>query len=189
VTARLLLIACLVLGWSACRREEPLPVRGLPVLGTVPEFRLTAQTGAPFDSSTLQGHVWVADFIYTNCPGPCPLMSRRMKRIAQSTDSAVRFVSFTVDPARDTPAVLTAYGHGYDADPTRWAFLTGDTKTLEMLDRDAFKLGDLNPSFDHSTRFVLVDRKSRIRGYYGMGMENMLERIVSDAKALEKENS
>ena len=155
----------------------------------VPQFRLTSQTGALFDSSSLQGHVWVADFIYTNCPGPCPLMSRRMKRIAQATDGGVRMVSFTVDPARDTPPVLTAYGQRYDADPQRWSFLTGDPKTLEMLDRDAFKLGDLDPSFNHSTRFVLVDGKGRIRGYYGMGMDRMLERIASDAHALEKENS
>jgi len=96
-------------------------------------------------------------------------------------------VSFTVDPARDTPAALAAYAHRFGADTQRWTFLTGDPKTLNMLDRDAFKLGTLNPTLDHSTRFVLIDGQGRIRGYYSLGLENMVDRIAHDAHQLEKE--
>jgi protein SCO1/2 len=182
VTLRLLIPACLLL--TACSHQAPLPV-----LGQVPDFTLTAQTGQPFQGSTLLGHVWIADFIYTNCPGPCPLMTQRLKRVQQATGSSIRLVSFTVDPARDTPAALTAYARRFGAKADRWTFLTGDPKTLNMLDRDAFKLGALDPSFDHSTRFVLVDARNRIRGYYGMGLENMVERISKDAQDLEKEKT
>ena len=132
----------------------------------------------------MRGHVWVADFIYTNCPGPCPMMSKRMSVIQKRTDTPVRLVSFSVDPARDTPAALNAYAHRFGAVGERWTFLTGDVKTLEMLDRDAFKLGDIDASFNHSTRFVLVDQQGRIRAYYRMSDENMTERVADDARAL-----
>ena len=60
----------------------------LPVLGEIPQFELTAQTGQPFDSHTLDGHIWVADFIYTTCDGPCPMMSHQMRGIQNSTRAA-----------------------------------------------------------------------------------------------------
>lgn len=171
---------------AGCSRREPLPM-----LGSVPDFTLQNQTGNEFHGSTLRGHVWVADFIYTTCPGPCPLMSRRMRRIADATASkpGIRLVSFTVDPAHDTPPVLATYGKRFGVDAARWSLLTGDSKTLEMLDRDAFKLGDLDTSMNHSTRFVLVDQQGRIRAYYGMGQEHMLEKVVSDAEFLSKQVS
>jgi protein SCO1/2 len=165
--------------FTACSR--PLP---LPVLGNVPDFTLTAQNGKPFQGSSLRGHVWIADFIYTNCPGPCPMMTHRLKQVQQKTPASLQLVSFTVDPARDTPPVLAAYARSFGAQPNRWTFLTGDPSTLNMLDRDAFKLGSLTPTFDHSTRFVLVDKQGRIRGYYSFGMENMVERLSNDAAAL-----
>jgi protein SCO1/2 len=167
---------------AGCAREA-----ALPVLGQVPDFSLTAQTGQTFQASRLLGHVWIADFIYTNCPGPCPMMTQRLKHVQQATPSSIRMVSFTVDPARDTPAALAAYAHRFGADTQRWTFLTGDPKTLNMLDRDAFKLGTLNPTLDHSTRFVLIDGQGRIRGYYSLGLENMVDRIAHDAHQLEKE--
>jgi protein SCO1 len=78
----------------------------------------------------------------------------------------VRLVSFTMDPANDTPPVLAAYAKAARRAPPMWYFLTGSVATLQMLDRDAFKLGDIDAALQHSTRFVLVDRQGRIRGYY-----------------------
>lgn len=176
--ARVFLAIALV-SLCACHKREPLPV-----LGQVPDFTLTDQTGAPFHGAALRGHVWIADFIYTNCPGPCPLMSKRMARLQKQTGEAVRLVSFSVDPARDTPSALDEYSRRFDAIPKRWTFLTGDAKTLQMLDRDAFKLGDLDPSFNHSTRFVLVDGEGRIRAYYRMSDTDMIEHVVDDARSL-----
>jgi protein SCO1/2 len=169
---------------TGCASEKPLPV-----FSDIPQFQLLSQKGAPFDRSHLDGHVWIADFIYTNCEGPCPRMSSRMRAMQNKLSSDVRFVSFTVDPARDTPAELAAYGQKFGADDNRWTFLTGDTSTLNMLDRDAFKLGTIGAGMDHSTRFVLVDKKGRVRGYYGLTDDGLLDHIAKDAERLEKEQA
>jgi len=159
----------------------------LRVLGEVPAFELTNQQGHKFDRSALDGHVWVADFIFTNCQGPCPRMSSHMRALQNTTDPRVRLVSFTVDPDNDTPPVLEAYGKRFGADDSRWAFLTGDKATLNMLDQDAFKLGTIGAGMDHSTRFVLIDKKARIRGYYGIAEGDPVAKIAKDAARLEKE--
>jgi cytochrome oxidase Cu insertion factor (SCO1/SenC/PrrC family) len=174
VSAGLILTAC-------------APSRPLNILGEVPAFELTSQRGNQFNRSALDGHVWVADFVFTNCQGPCPRMSSHMRALQNATDPGVRLVSFTVDPDRDTPAVLAAYGKRFGADDSRWAFLTGDKATLNMLDQDAFKLGTIGAGMDHSTRFVLVDKKARIRGYYGISEGDPVAKITEDAARLEKE--
>jgi protein SCO1/2 len=94
--------AALVAICASCSRREPLPV-----LGETGYFRLTADTGLPFESTALRGKIWVADFIFTNCQGPCPRMTALMKRLEEQSP-AVQLVSFTVDPARDSPEVLAA---------------------------------------------------------------------------------
>ncbi|MEP6715093.1 MAG: SCO family protein [Terriglobia bacterium] len=165
---------------TGCARDKPLQV-----LGSVPAFQLTNQQGQVFSSSALEGHVWVADFIFTNCQGPCPRMSSHMRALQNKTDAAIQLVSFTVDPDRDTPPVLTAYAKQFGADASRWSFLTGDKATLNTLDRDAFKLGNLGAEMDHSTRFVLVDKKGQIRGYYGIAEGDPVAKIAHDAARLE----
>jgi protein SCO1/2 len=177
----LLLLTILLAG---CAREKPLPI-----LGQIPRFELTNQQGRGFDRSALDGHVWVADFIYTNCEGPCPRMSSRMHSIQKATGPAVKLVSFTVDPQRDTPDALEQYGRKFEADDARWSFLTGPPATLDMLDHDAFKLGNLGASMDHSTRFVLIDKQGRVRGYYGLADGDPVARIAKDAARLEAEVS
>ena len=162
----------------------------LPTYETVPEFTLTDQSGAPFDSATLGNRVWVADFMFTNCPGPCPRMSSQMHQVqAALADSGLRLVSFTVDPERDTPQALSAYAANFAARPGIWYFLTGPVATLQHLDHDVFKLGDIDGSLDHSTRFVLVDRKSRVRGSYLTSEPDAIPRLIADAKSLLRERS
>jgi len=176
-------LACaLVCFLAGCAAEKPLPV-----LGEIPRFELLNEHGLKFDRSSLEGHVWVADFIYTNCEGPCPRMSSRMHSIQGATGPGVKLVSFTVDPQRDTPQALAEYGRKFAADDTRWSFLTGDTATLDMLDHDAFMLGNVGAGLDHSTRFVLIDKKGRVRGYYGLADGDPVARVVKDAARLETE--
>jgi protein SCO1/2 len=165
--------------------------RGLPVFGEVPEFQLTAQTGQPFDSKLLDGHVWVADFIYTTCTGPCPMMTTHMRQIQNSTVETpdVLLVSFTVDPAHDTPPVLTEYARHYRQDPARWYFLTGAAERLSDLGVHAFKLNSVDGSLTHSTRFVLVDPKRRIRGFYTTGEDAFMPQLMHDIRQLEKERT
>ena len=163
---------------------------GLPVYSTVPQFTLTDQSGAPFDSSKLVNHIWVADFMFTNCPGPCPRMSSQMRQVQTALAYAdVKIVSFTIDPGHDTPHVLSDYAVRYSARPGVWYFLTGPVPTLQHLDHDVFQLGDIDGTLQHSTRFILVDRKSRVRGTYQTSEPNEIPRLLADAKSLLRERS
>jgi protein SCO1/2 len=163
----------------------------LPVLGQIPEFHLTTQNGQPFDSQKLSGKVWVADFIYTSCPGPCPMMSSRMRQIQSATAGLpdVRLVSFTVDPAHDTPAVLAEYAKHFLAQAGRWYFLTGDQAKLDALGFKAFHLNRVDGNFDHSTRFTLIDRQGRIRGYYAFNDDDFPKRLIADVRSLDRSRS
>jgi protein SCO1 len=173
------LLTTLLLFLPGCAKKP------LPVMGEIPQFELTNQQGHNFDRTQLDGRVWVADFIFTNCESSCPRMSSKMHQLQGATDREVQLVSFSVDPERDTPPALTEYGKKYSADPSRWTFLTGNPKVLDMLDHDAFKLGNLN--MDHSTRFVLIDKKGRVRGYYGLFDGDPVSKLAKDAARLESE--
>ncbi len=158
---------------------------GLPSYAVVPDFTLTDQTGATFlSSAALKDRVWVADFIFTNCTGPCPRMSSQMHQVQSALPEKVRLVSFTVDPARDTPEVLAAYASRFDAQQGRWFFLTGPQEQLHHLGRDVFMLGNVNGDLEHSTRFVLIDRASRVRGFYLTSEPDAIPHLIADAKDL-----
>jgi cytochrome oxidase Cu insertion factor (SCO1/SenC/PrrC family) len=159
----------------------------LPILGEVPDFALVERSGKKFSLGDLRGHVWVADFIFTNCAGPCPVMSRRMgalqMELLRDRMEGVRCVSFTVDPERDTPEALREYAQTRGADPKRWLFLTGEKKPLRDLIERGFKLtvprtAEEEEELLHSTRFVLVDRRGGIRGYYNVLSEQDDEDLV-----------
>lgn len=178
----------LLLAAAGCARRE----EALPVYGEIPPFQLTAQDGAAFERTQLDGNIWVADFIFTTCSGPCPRMSAQMRRVQNAVTDlpGVRLVSFTVDPERDTPPVLAEYAKRYQADPRRWFFLTGEQARLHALAREAFKLHNVDGSMDHSTRFVLLDGRSRIRGYYSTAEEdNAVNRLIGDIRRLAREKS
>src|ERR1700722_7150048 len=102
---KFLAVAALAVALVGCSGR----VTPLQILGEVPQFELVSQDGQLFDSRTLAGKIWVADFIYTTCPGPCPRMTSQMREVQDAVlkiphDIAdVRLVSFTVDPAEDTP--------------------------------------------------------------------------------------
>ena len=166
-------------------------VKPLPVIGQVPQFQLTLQTDQPFDSHTLDGHIWVANFVYTTCDGPCPMMSHQMRGIQNSTSGTpqLKLVSFTVDPAHDTPPVLAKYAAHFKADPERWYFLTGEMARLNELGVGAFRLNSVDGSLSHSTRFVLVDGKRRIRGYYLSNDDGFPKKLLHDIRQLQSERS
>lgn len=176
----------LFVGAGCLRMPAPLPV-----YGQIPAFELIAETGEPFSRQALDGKIWVADFIFTTCSGPCPRMSSLMRQVQQAVTGMpeVRLVSFTVDPERDTPAVLSEYAARYHAKPEKWRFLTGPLESLDRLKRNDFKLGNVDGSLDHSTRLVLLDRKSRIRGYYTTSEDSPVTQLVRDIKRILAEQS
>jgi protein SCO1/2 len=176
----------LLLTLSACKLATPLEDYGI-----VPDFTLTSQTGQPFGSRNVAGHVWVANFVFTNCQGPCPRMSAQFRHLQQETGSPenLRFVSFTIDPARDTPVVLAEYAKRFQADPNRWVFLTGPASELNKLSSGPFHAGEIDGSLTHSTRFALVDRENHIRGYYDSSDQEMMRQLVADIRTLVAQSS
>ncbi len=177
----------------------------LPIYGSVADFALTNQAGATVSLGDLRGHVWVADLIFTRCPGPCLKMTRQMKELQQALagSSAARLVSLTTDPEFDRPAVLSAYAQRFGADPHRWNFLTGTKKQIFDLAVGSLKLTAIEKDpadrqtpddlFIHSTILVLVDQQARLRGIFEtMGddvvPERVRERIVRAVGQLEHES-
>jgi protein SCO1 len=169
------LVAVLLSIGVALVRQRPGGGPAFPVYGQVPEFTLTNQAGRPFGLADLRGQVWVADIIFTRCPGPCPRMSAQMKEIQESLPAGapVKLVSLTSDPEFDTVPVLKSYAARFGADSKRWMFLTGPNPIVRDLAVNGLKLVLLDkPSADrtvpedlfiHSTLFVVVDRQGRIR--------------------------
>ncbi len=174
-------------------------VLGDVAYGTVPDFAFTDRRGRTVRRADLLGKVWVADFIFTNCAGTCPVMTMRMKGLLETLKdlSGVALVSFSVDPDRDTPEVLDEYAAGHGADDERWHFLTGDRAAVYKLSRDGFRLAvgevppeELRPGDEaimHSDRFALVDRQGRIRGLYrgaGPDSEVAVRQLAEDIRKL-----
>jgi len=119
----------------------------LPRLWEVPDFALIERSGQSVTRADLHGKVWIASLIFTRCVEECPLVSSHMARLQDvfTAEPDVRLVSITVDPAYDTPEVLTRYAQSFAAQPQRWLFLTGDKATIYRLVREGFRLGLMDP--------------------------------------------
>ncbi len=166
-------------------------------IAKVPSFSLTRQDGRTITPGDLAGSVWVADFIFTRCAGPCPQLTLRMRSLQKGIaefGGAVKLVSFSVDPTYDQPPVLRAYAKRYGAEPDLWWFLTCDDEPMMY---ELVKSGFLQALSEakgsapiiHSTRFVLIDQKGDIRAWYD-GLDPASKAlIIRDAKRLLAETS
>jgi cytochrome oxidase Cu insertion factor (SCO1/SenC/PrrC family) len=204
--------ALLLVGGAAYFQYARVEQSRLPVIATVPPFSLTERSGRTVTRDDLAGRVWVADFIFTSCAGPCPVMSRRMQALqtllAEAQLAGARCVSISVDPIHDTPPVLREYAETFGAEVDRWLFLTGDKAEIFDLAINGFKVAvrdDDDPEHQviHSTYFVLVDALGRIRGYYNAMTDEetfdpqaamdapmpaeIRERLISDIRKLRRE--
>ncbi|MGD0258467.1 MAG: SCO family protein [Verrucomicrobiota bacterium] len=176
----------------------------LPVYGQIADFTLTNQNGRAVSLADLRGQVWVADIIFTRCPGPCLNMTRQMKALqdALPPGSQTKLVTLTTDADFDTPPVLKAYAERFEADPRRWMFLTGTKQELAKLAIDSLKLTAIEKKpeerespqdlFVHSTIFVIADKRARLRGVFettgeGINPQNVKARILAAVRRLERE--
>jgi protein SCO1 len=192
----LILLPLITLGillWLRHLEVNALRQRTVSSYGTVPAFQLVNQNGQPFGSPQLAGKIWIADFIYTTCPGPCPMISSRMSELQKPLEKTdVHLVSFSVDPEKDTPRVLHGYAEKLQADSARWDFLTGPKNAIYKLSHDGFKLAVSNGNDEqgvpvHSTRMVLVDRHGEIRGYYDATEADAITKLLADTNHLLRE--
>jgi len=158
-------------------------------------FKLKNQFGKEVGLEDWGGKIIIADFFFTSCPSICPKLTRNMKKLQtafKKTDSLVRFVSFTVDPVRDTVQALKAYGDKFGIDHDTWFMLTGDRKELYDIALNEFKAsiasnGNIDTGFIHTDRFFLVDRDRVVRGWYnGLDSAN-LDKLIKDVVLLNME--
>lgn len=184
--AILLVVSATLVGVvSHSMRPEPLDE-----FGAVPDFTLVDRNQQTVTRADLDGSVWLADFIFTNCAGTCPLMTGQMTALQEVLPEEVRLVSFTVDPSRDTPMVLASYANRHDADPERWYFLTGSRDELYTLAQEGFLLavddtiGTEDEPITHSSRFALIDRNGTIRKYYDSTNPEEVAQIEQDVLSL-----
>lgn len=174
----------------------------LPVYWAAPAFALVNQDGDTLRSSDLAGAPWVATFVFTNCTDVCPLITTRMAALRDSLRAegvlgrGVRLVSFTVDPARDTPEVLREYAARFGGSPPEhWAFLTGTPpEAVRGMIQRGFRLTAIalpehahaggNYQVMHSPRALLVDAEGRVRGLYDTTEPDAMERLRRDLRSL-----
>ena len=176
------------------------------VFMSLPELVLEDQTGQPFHSDSLRGQIRVVDFFFASCPGICVDMGANMARIYANQrvhqDSVqgvkagpgLRFLSYTIDPNRDTREVLADYAvrHGVPAQSRDWLFLRGDEASIHRLAEQYYLLSAGVDStapggFLHSGQFLLLDPKGRIRGLYDGTSADECKVLERDLDALRRE--
>jgi protein SCO1/2 len=158
-------------------------------------FKLKNQFGKEVGLDDWGGKIIIADFFFTSCPSICPKLTRNMKKLQtafKKTDSLVRFVSFTVDPTRDTVQALKAYGDKFGIDHDTWFMLTGDKNELYDIALNEFKAsiasnGNIDTGFIHTDRFFLLDKERVVRGWYS-GLDSVnLDKLIKDVVLLNME--
>lgn len=160
-------------------------------------FKLIDQDGNVRDESSLEGQWTLASFIFTNCPGACPVMTARMQAAAeQLTNVPLHYAGFSLDEARDTPEQLRSYAKKYDIDFDRWTFFTGDDAQVRKIVEEGLTLivdkentsditladGSSMKNITHPTRLFLVGPDLQVMEMYDTGNPAEVDRIVSDAR-------
>ena len=173
--------------WSVFTNKDKSEQEKL--VARVPQFSLTNQQSQEISLSDLNGKVWIADFIFTNCPTICPIMTKEMATLQSEFNyKDVNFVSFTVDPERDTSEVLASYAKRFGADEKTWHFLTGEKEQIYKLANEGFKLAAAQHAgvFPHSRKFVLISAVGEIYGYYNSHSKAEMVKLRKDINALHK---
>jgi protein SCO1/2 len=193
-----LTVACFLV-LSACTKTDTKPDKptsqkirsALPDIKSAPTFSGTTQQATMFQNASLKGSVWLSYFFFTSCGGPCPAMNARVETLQKEFSAQnLKFVGISVDPDTDTPTALQAYAKRYHADSTRWTMLQMPMDSVKSVAVQGFMLaqGAENEPNLHSTRFVVVDKRGVIRGYFDGLDENEIPKLRKAIKELLEEN-
>ena len=162
---------------------------------SVNNITLTNQLGNPVSLGELKGRIIVADFFFTHCPSICPTLTRNMKKLQDALKLKnemkimdtpfVQFLSFSVDPERDSATVLKKYADKYGVNPDVWWLLTGPKKTIYDFALNELKMGisdgeGVDSNFIHTQKMVVLDKDRVVRGYYDGLDSTDLSRLAKD---------
>ena len=160
----------------------------IPIIKKVPNFNFTNQNGKSFSHNQLKNKINVLDFFFTNCPGPCPIMTYNMKSLYDdfSSSNDVQFISITVDPENDNIDVLKNYADINGINDQRWHLLTSELSKIKSLKRDGFMLFADDLPQGHAIKFILIDENGNIRKYFDGTDEASLSILKKDISHLVK---
>lgn len=196
------LIVCGVAMNSCVVKENDLPILGErrvegndTVYHTIGPFRFVDQDGADVTESTFKNKIYVADFFFTSCRTICPIMKTQMVRVYEATKEMpdVLLLSHTIDPEYDTVALLHDFARRLGAETRRWHFVTGVKDSIYKIAQTGYFATAMEDKtepdgFIHSGAFLLIDKKSRIRGKYDGTKEEDVDRLIADIRKLRFEN-
>lgn len=161
---------------------------------TIPQFEFTAHTGKKVTEQILQNKITVVDFFFTKCPSICPKMSSQLQRVQQlyKDDKQIQILSHTVDPENDNVQTLANYADIYEADSSKWLFLTAPKADIYKQAREGYFVtasqGDGGKDdFIHTEKFILIDSKGVIRGYYDGTDKIDVDRLIGEIVVLKME--
>ena len=177
------------------QHPRTLPVAGQPGHKVGP-FSFTNQDGKTVTENDLDGKIYVVEYFFTTCQGICPKMNDNMVKVYQAfrDDKNFAILSHSVDPLTDTVAQMKRYSLKYEADASKWMFLTGKKDSLYKMAVDDYlipvadsNVEKVSPKFIHTQKFVLVDKDKRVRGFYDGTDEASVQQLIGDIKDLKKE--
>lgn len=159
----------------------------------VPEFEYINEDSILIKSKDLKDRIWVTDFFFTKCPTICPPMTSQMKRLNENLEDLknhVYFLSFSIDPERDTPSTLVKYKEAYDIEAENWHFFTGDEEATHLLAKEFFNGAERNEEIDggfgHTSYFAIVDKDGLVRGIYDGTSTEEVDKLEIDLRKLLK---
>ncbi len=167
-------------GWTWWRVRQFDLARGdaIPANAIGPplkEFELTERSGKPFRSTDMRGHVWVATYFFTSCPGQCLRLNANIEMMTNQPDlKDITWVSISCDPDNDTLDALRAYADRFHADPQRWLFCRAD---LDYTKRVAKGMNVYLSLKGHQDLAIVIDKRGKIRGVYDGTSESECNRL------------
>ncbi len=161
---------------------------------TIPHFEYLNQDSVTITSGEMKGKIWVAQFFFATCPTICPPMTTQMKRLNEMTKDLkdeIQFISFTINPEHDKPAVLRNYIKKHGITASNWQFLTGNEAETHELGINYFMVhanADENAAggYAHSDAFTLVDKEGYVRGVYVGTSTEQVDLMEKDIRKLLK---
>jgi len=200
---KLIYYFALILTLAACSQPK---TNKLPILGrheyvdsttgtdtifhTVKSFAFYNQDSSLITNTTFEGKIYISDFFFTSCPSICPLMKVQMLRVYEKyvNNSQVSILSHTIDPEYDNVKVLKEYAERLEVESSKWHFVTGIKDSIYNMAQTSYYVGVRDDgSFEHSGKFILVDKQRRIRGLYDGTDKEAVDKLLKDMDLLLQE--
>ncbi|MFN8286155.1 MAG: SCO family protein [Chitinophagales bacterium] len=202
---KILYISPLLVLLAACNNTDKLPVYGPKTAVTknidgktvtdsldytIPAFSFVDQDSNTITESVAKDKVFVADYFFTSCPSICPKMMQQMLRLSEKFkgNPDVVFLSFSIDPTRDTVQKLHTYAQKLDIETAKWHLLTGQKDSIYSLAEKMLVSAGEDPDAPgghvHSGNFILIDKQKRLRGYYDGTDEKSVDKLMVELEEL-----